>query len=190
MVRSNNQICKNCPYYNQKHLEGTKYKLKSKNPKLEMENNNSDTLLILQSPGENEWKNCKPLYYDENVNKNTAGARINKACEANGNKREDYSITNIVQCFQGKKLNSNDDDKLDKNAKECCLGNLINDLRTHKWEKIIVFGSEAKKQVKRAIRREKMKFEKIYYSNHPTAKRGKPTDEDLKRLLRKGEPNE
>ena len=151
MADYSDKRCNECPYHNQKHLIGTLFELWSVDYlPLEMEDNGSDILLIFQSPGENEWKYGKPIYFDNMSNKNTAGARLKKAWDSNNKKRSDFNITNIVQCFQGKKSNGKDDENLNSEAKRHCLDYLIDDLKKFqgKGKKIIVFGYQAKQQVK------------------------------------------
>lgn len=186
MANYSDKRCNGCPYHNQKHLIGSnaKYVTNRPNPPLEMEDNGSNILLVFQSPGENEWKYGKPVYFNPTCSKNTAGARLEKTWKSNKKSRTDFNITNIVQCFQGKKNGSKDDDKLDSKAKRHCLDYLIEDLKKYQGKRIVVFGYQAKQQVKRAISRGNLSFSELKYINHPTAKRGKPSDDVLSKLFK------
>ena len=60
-MKSYDQLCNGCPYNQGKHLKGTHFFSSSHTP-LKLESNNSPTLLVFQSPGEEEWKHGIAIY--------------------------------------------------------------------------------------------------------------------------------
>jgi hypothetical protein len=105
--------CQICPYFNQTHLN-ILYKTIRTSPPVGLEDNGSDTLLVFQSPGVNEWhvNGGHPL----KATPRSAGKRIELSWERVRKQRNtsqtpirtNYDIINVVQCFQGKAASGRD----------------------------------------------------------------------------------
>lgn len=141
MTRDYDENCVGCPY----HKDGSLHvhpPTRASYP-LEKTNNGAEVLLVLQSPGEVEWKVCLPLQNFENG----AGLRFKKSFDRIGKDRTGYDITNSVQCYQGKGANGRDK-KPSTKAQERCRNKLKMDIEEKMYRKIIVFGAVAREQVK------------------------------------------
>ena len=132
MPSSYTSHCRLCPYY------------RCGPQPLSMEwNPCSDVLLIFQAPGQQEWQNNKPIC---STSRHSAAARIRDSLCRIGKQRQDYSITNSVQCFPG--TYSSGRDKRPKARARCqCAHWLRADIGSTQWRKVIVFGAIAKKTV-------------------------------------------
>ena len=159
------QYCLDCPYCNGKHLPTEYWSMRSM--PLSMEDNNGDTLLIFQSPGIEEWKKGKPL---SSHIAQSAGGKLKTAFKLLGKSRENYSITNTVQCFPGKQEPNNGKKPRDKQpvkaAQNLCSNWLLKDIEAHEYKLIVVFGSHAHKAVKNLGFSNDKRFR---YALHPTA---------------------
>jgi uracil-DNA glycosylase len=131
-------MCENCPYNEQQHLNGTIYF--NGGNRLNFENNNSETLLVFQAPGVEEWKNGEAIH--RQVNKRATGSRIAKSWELTDRVRANYDITNVVQCFPGKYKNGRDK-KPRKLAIKKCMENLSVTIAEKNYRRIILFGKVA-----------------------------------------------
>ena len=166
----NNKDCKNCPYCNGKHL----------NPPvnnclpLSAELNDSNTLLIFQSPGFDEWtgnqgkNNHAPII--SNKTSSTAN-RMRKSFERNETKRDSYDITEAVQCYPGKNI-SGRDKRPSITVIRCCSGHLAFDLGKN-YEKVVVFGKVAETAVNLVFKADenlaKKYVGKIIFVPHPSS---------------------
>lgn len=133
-----------CPYIEQAHIDDSKLKTSRVNPPIELENNNSDILLIFQSPGYFEWK-IGSAVQDTTKTGGTAGSRISDSWKRVSKSRSDFDIVNLVRCFPGRKEKRD----LEPNIKSICscTVKLGFDLMKKDYKKIIVFGALAKKSV-------------------------------------------
>lgn len=132
-------ICKLCPYWNQR-LDGS-LRVDRKNVPLGPEINGSDTLLVFQAPGDEECHLHKPL---QPIIKpgGTAGRRVELSWIRKRKSRTDYDITNVVQCFPGKKNDGRDKSPVEK-AIIACSQRLYILLNTYRYRKVISFGKIA-----------------------------------------------
>ena len=78
----------------------------------------------------------------------SAAGRIRKSLANIEKSREDFSITNAIQCYPGKSSDKNRDNKPREQARKACAKRLKLDIESHKWCRIIVFGRVAEKSVK------------------------------------------
>lgn len=136
--------CGVCPYIEQAHIHDLKLKTSRVNPPIELENNNSDILLIFQSPGDVEWKIGRAVQDTTKIG-GTAGSRISDSWKRVSKSRTDFDIVNLVRCFPGRKEKRD----LKPNMKSICscTVKLSFDLIKKEYKKIIVFGALAKKSV-------------------------------------------
>lgn len=135
--------CKTCPYYLQNHLTGLS-RTTRESPAITLENNSSSTLLLFQSPGDNEWHAGKAIQPTIKQG-GTAGVRIKNSWERKNKSRTDFDIINAVQCFPG---NDGDRDLSPKLMAICsCSKRLQSVLESKKYKEIIVFGSIAEEAV-------------------------------------------
>jgi uracil-DNA glycosylase family 4 len=115
-----------------------------------MEENHADVLLIFQAPGVDEWEKGKPVASNKS---NSVGMRLEAAFRRANRIRQNYNITNTVQCFPGKK--SPVDNKKTRDvapraaAHRHCAEWLRQDIRAHKYKRIVVFGAHARKAVQK-----------------------------------------
>ena len=151
------KYCHRCPY-----TASDAHRLHGQcvNP-LTMEINSTKNLIVLQSPGEAEWRERKPLA--SSVPQSAAG-RINASLSRLGKKREDFSITNAVQCFPGRGINGRDLKPHDE-AQHACQNYLSGDIRAFSFQIIIVFGKIAQKSCERLGYLEDPRFQ---YLGHPS----------------------
>ena len=138
--------CLGCPYAESLHL-GDSFTTSAASP-LSMENNGARTLLIFQSPGVEEWRVKRPL---ASLHGGSAGDNIRRAFARVGKTREDFNITNSVQCYQGKlqaqgKLAPRDK-KPSEIARKHCANWLRLDIEKYDYSRIVVFGAVAMKSV-------------------------------------------
>ncbi|OTE98023.1 hypothetical protein BCS42_11350 [Crenothrix sp. D3] len=127
-----------------------------------MEDNGSDTLLVFQAPGEEEWMKQGIPLYPEIKRGGTAGSRIKLSWEreqkcrnTSSPTRTDYDIVNVVQCFPDKDPNSNEnrDAKPNVMAVCCCSNRLLTILQQKNYVKIIAFGDIAQQVLPSLISR-------------------------------------
>lgn len=139
--------CVGCPYENSKHLSDEERQVRTL--PLSMEGYSASVLLIFQAPGEEEWRLGKPI---SNTKSLSAGGRLARAFKEIGKNRTDYSITNTVQCFPGKREQSRAERSRDKLppalVRQRCGQWLLEDIRSRPFSRIVVFGSFARKAVK------------------------------------------
>jgi len=113
------------------------------NNPLSEELNNSLTLLIFQAPGIEEWNQGVPIISSSPY---SAAARIRNSLNRMGKSRGDFDITNSVQCYPG--VNGQGRDKAPKETvRRKCQSWLDINITIKEYNKIIVFGSIAKKSV-------------------------------------------
>lgn len=125
--------CHQCPYL------GRRNRLP-----LSMEINSLDVLLVFQAPGIYEWRYGRPIC---SPSPKSAAARIRNSLCRIGKSRRDFSITNAVQCYPGKKSNGRDKCP-NRQACRHCAQRLRNDIVAYDWRKIIVFGTVAEWSVR------------------------------------------
>lgn len=140
--------CKKCPYFEQSHLANADMVIRDFIP-LQLENNNSSVLIILQAPGSEEWKNGKPLQ-DTSKKGGTAGSRVSKSWKSKGKERTDFDIVEAVRCYPGKGKKGRDNEPVDE-AKKCCANILEREINSNKYSTIIVFGTPAKEAISRIM---------------------------------------
>ncbi|MGR5329437.1 hypothetical protein [Photobacterium damselae] len=134
--------CKECPYYQQHHLSNSQHKTDRKDPPIMLENNNSDTLLVFQAPGKEEWEVGKSIQPTV-IKGGTAGRRIELSWSRQGKKRDDFDIINSVQCFPGLDIDGRDNEPLSK-ARSLCGLRLNEVIQEGSYGTIITFGNNAK----------------------------------------------
>ena len=138
--------CIGCPYENAQHLSVAAREIRA--TPLAMENNNGSILLIFQAPGINEWANGRPV---SSIEANSTGMKLEMAFAHYNKTRANFNITNAVQCFPGKKDAKNGKRPRDKApvaaARRHCGYWLRKDITAHNYERIVVFGSPARKAV-------------------------------------------
>ena len=146
--------CDGCPYDEARHLS-TEDKATRSTP-LSMENNCASILLVFQAPGENEWEEGRPICSEA---PGSAGTRLKDAFRKLGKTREDFNITNCVQCFPGKRsinpekpLTNPDAKPRDKapsaEARAHCSRWLREDIEAANYKRIVVFGKVAAKMMR------------------------------------------
>lgn len=131
-----------CPYKKAAADDDGNFNKSARAP-LHMEGNSSQTLLILQAPGLDEWEARKPLWSE---NPHSASARIRNSLRRIGLARTDFSITNSTQCYPGKGKLSRDKPPL-ASARRCCSYWLKQDITSAEFSRIVVFGTLAEKSV-------------------------------------------
>jgi len=129
--------CTNCPYNNQAHLVSPAHITKRANPPIELEDHNSDVLLVFQAPGDIEWSAGLAIQPTKKPG-GTAGVRIKKSWERKKKSRSDFNIINAVQCFPG---NDGDRDLSPNSMAICSCSKRLKDILNAKtYQKIIAFG--------------------------------------------------
>lgn len=108
-----------------------------------MEVNATRALLIFQAPGEQEWRSQRPVI---SVSDRSAARRFRDSLDRIGKSRQDFSITNVVQCYPGRGRNGRDKRPREQ-AKRSCAQRLRADIEDYCWRRIIVFGSIPKKSI-------------------------------------------
>jgi uracil-DNA glycosylase family 4 len=163
MPSFDSRYCLKCPYRNQAHLP-PEWKQNRETVPLDVDDNESDILLVAQAPGEAEWIAGKPLQPTTRQG-GTAGSRIAQSWERTGKERESFNITNAVQCFPGK------GDKRDlapaPEAVSACAGWLRDAMRARSYRKVIAFGDVAAQVVGIVVTLEDLSCE-VQYVPHPT----------------------
>jgi uracil-DNA glycosylase family 4 len=134
---------------------------------LSMEDNGSDTLLVFQSPGIEEWKTGTPI---SSSNPRSAAAKMRKVFELVGSDRGQFNITNAVQCFPGKRgaevgLNSRDRSP-PAEVLVACSQWLETDIHKRSYKRVVVFGRVAEKMVRKLIGMDS----RLLYVPHPSAR--------------------
>lgn len=133
---------------------------------MSMEDNGADVLLIFQAPGVAEWQEGKPIC---SVHSSSAGGRLAVAFNALGRTRQDYNITNTVQCFPGKRASISGERSRDKippaAVRHCCSNWLRDDIEGRPYRLVVVFGREAQKAVRALGYKNDQRFR---FSKHPT----------------------
>ena len=157
--------CAACPYVDAKHLSSAERTVRCQ--PIPLERNGSKVLLIFQSPGVDEWKNGSPV---SSCNPRSAGMKLQAAFRSIGSGRSAFDIANVVQCFPGKKTPVGKDAPRDNAplsaAVSACSKWLQEDILNGKYERIVVFGSPAK----RALRRLGYKNDSLFsFVRHPSA---------------------
>lgn len=139
--------CEGCPYQSAAHLPASFRQIRA--APLSMEDNHASVLLIFQAPGVDEWSNGKPVI---STNPSSAGVRLEAAFRIAHRTRQDYNITNTVQCFPGKKpqhgITKPRDNVPPAAVRRHCSEWLRQDIDTHNYKRIVVFGSHAHKAVR------------------------------------------
>jgi uracil-DNA glycosylase family 4 len=142
--------CLGCTYKDQMQLEGTSYYVSRSNIPVSIDKGlNSNMLIVLQAPGEEEWKKGRPLQAIKKVG-GTAGRRIELSWKRVGKKRTEFDITSSVQCFPGKKADGRDLEPSDISI-ECCFQWLKEDIKNGNYTKIIGFGDIAIQQIYKVV---------------------------------------
>ena len=145
----NSDFCKDCPYSESKHLIGS-----LKNEPIKPEIHNSDTLLVFQAPGKDEWSGNNGTTRRAPIisnNPHSAAARMRNSFARKNVRREDFDITEVVLCYPGKYESNNRDMKPKKTAIDNCIKNLENIISQGNYTTIISFGEVAKCAVKKAL---------------------------------------
>ena len=168
MANYNSEFCKGCPYCPPKAEQCSVPRPLSK------ESNNANTLLIFQAPGAKEWAVGRPLI---NEDARSAGGRLKKAWSNKKKCRKDFDITNAVQCYPGKRKNSNRDARPLMAAQLHCQQWLAKDIKEREYLKIIVFGSLARKTIDRLNLRD----DRFVFLKHPS---GGLSNEDLENAIK------
>ena len=137
------------------------------------ENPNSTALLILQSPGKEEWEQRRPLC---SSGVTSAAVRIENSLDRIGRCRKEFSITNAVQCFPSGTSSSPDFIK----AHGQCANWLRQDIEARDWRRIVVFGRIAELSVRSLGYSERT--DRVRFLLHPT--RGQVDEADIDDALR------
>jgi len=140
--------CNGCPYLNADQLQSHFQKMRA--IPLSMEENNADVLLIFQAPGVDEWAKGKPVISTKN---GSAGVRLEAAFRRANRTRQNYNITNTVQCFPGKKpqvgVTKPRDLAPSAAARRHCAEWLRQDIEARTYTRIVVFGTPAANAVRK-----------------------------------------
>lgn len=131
--------CHSCPYFQQKHLPITQHTSRI-SPPIELEAHGSSTLLIFQAPGDIEWAVGQAIQPTTKIG-GTAGVRIRNSWVRRGKIREDFDITNAVQCFPGN--GGARDIKPTDAAISFCAERLMKALEEGHYSNVIAFGDVA-----------------------------------------------
>lgn len=130
--------CRNCPYHPDNGLVPSPRSDRVRVP-LSAEINGSLTLLLLQSPGINEWDDGRPLSSAENA---SARWRFEAALGKAGRRREDFDIAEAVNCYPGQD-DDGDDRKPSVGAIEACSRWLAELIRERRYTTVVLFGRVA-----------------------------------------------
>lgn len=164
MPSFDSSYCLKCPYRNQAHLT-QEWRQDRETVPLDVEDNESDILLVVQAPGEAEWEVGRPLQPTTRQG-GTAGSRIAQSWERTRKERKSFNITNAVQCFPGK------GDKRDQapapQAVSACSGWLRDAMRARRYRKVIAFGEVAAQVVGIVVTLEDLLCE-VKYVPHPNS---------------------
>jgi uracil-DNA glycosylase family 4 len=133
---------------------------------LSMEDHTASVLLIFQAPGIEEWKSGKPI---SSLDSKSAGARLASAFHLAGKDRNDYNITNTVQCFPGKRGHCSISKPRDKTppakVRQHCNEWLRQDIEMYQYKRVVVFGALARKAVWELGYKNDPRF---HFIKHPT----------------------
>jgi len=139
--------CQGCPYEGASHLDDRFSDCEAR--PLSMEDNGASVLLIFQSPGVEEWRTKRPL---ASLNRMSTAMRLQRAFAKTHLTRQNFNITNAVQCYQGKappiEGKPPRDDELCETAIKHCAQWLKLDIENHNYARIVVFGRVAKRSVR------------------------------------------
>jgi len=166
MPSFDSRYCFKCPYKNQAHLP-PKWRQDRETVPLDVEDNESDILLVVQAPGEAEWAVGKPLQPTTRRG-GTAGIRVAQSWERTGKERESFNITNAVQCFPGK--GNKRDRPPDPRAVIACSGWLRDAMSARRYRRVIAFGDVAAQVVGIVVTLEDLPCE-VRYLPHPNSGR-------------------
>lgn len=142
--------CNGCTY-NPPNITNNSYNYGSHNNNYQsllpigLENNNSTELLVFQSPGQDEWTgktNSTNRIPIDSINLHSAAARMRNSFDRKGTARQDYDITEAVQCYPQKCSNGRDK-KPKQKAIACCQQYLKKVIMNHNYSKIVCFGDIA-----------------------------------------------
>lgn len=158
--------CSVCPYRDQLQLVGTEWIVEGGVPLNIEKGKNTSTLLVFQSPGVEEWKARRPLMAVAKRG-GTAGSRIERSWVRTNKSRENFDITNSVQCYAGQ-YTSGRDKPPSTAARLNCLEWLKSDIDKGKYTRIFAFGRLAGKQASKAIRELGLDMEILTEIIHPT----------------------
>ena len=138
---NNYSRCFSCPYKNQQHL-GSSQQSKVNTPlsiRYGIKNGvSADELLVFQSPGIDEWQgntvsgNREPI---DSKSHHSAAARMRNSMRRKNVTKDDYDITEAVQCFPGKKGNNRYKQPC-ASSKLYCIQYLVNDLMKKQYKKL------------------------------------------------------
>lgn len=160
----NSEFCNGCPYNNCPHLDN-----KLKKAPIKSELNHSNTLLVFQSPGKDEWSGNNgtterlPII---SKSSHSAAARMRKSFARKNLSREDFDITEAVLCYPGQYGNGRDK-KPRKNAVIKCNKHLEKMILNGNYSTIVSFGDIANRAVNKALENLKMPNIKHKISKHP-----------------------
>ncbi|WP_257455408.1 uracil-DNA glycosylase family protein [Archangium lipolyticum] len=142
MPNLESDTCRNCPYHPRQGLVPSPRSGRAHVP-LSAEVHGSETLLLFQAPGINEWSDGRVLSSQES---RSAGQRFDTALANAGKRREDFDIAEAVNCYPGQNANGRDlTPKI--GAVEACsrwLAELINEKR---YTKVVLFGRVAEQSL-------------------------------------------
>ena len=168
--------CIGCPYHNAAHLPVASREVRS--VPLSMEDHGASILLIFQALGVEEWTNGRPV---AGTNPGSAGVRLEAAFRIARRTRQDYNITNTVQCFPGKKPQvgaaRSRDSAPRAAARQHCSEWLRQDIQAHSYKRIVVFGAHARRAVRDLGFGDDPRF---HFIRHPT---GGISNEDLAKAV-------
>jgi uracil-DNA glycosylase len=102
------------------------------------------TTTVFQAPGNDEWRVGKAIQPTIKPG-GSAGRRIEMSWERSHKQRTDFDIINSVQCFPGNE--GKRDFVPDAMSIYSCSQRLENILKSHSYEKIVVFGDIAKQVI-------------------------------------------
>ena len=170
----NYSLCdSNCPYNINNCNSFTSVRRRDQNNPLELEDNDSKTLLVFEAPGYYEWINQSPIYDSRQLGmENSAGSKIADAFEQCNKNRMDYDIAEAVSCFPGTKSNLIQDEVCQ--AAKFCEKYLMSYIYTKKYSKIVCWGYIAHNSVVNIVNilqeRDHTYCPSIIFAKHPTAK--------------------
>jgi hypothetical protein len=131
-------------------LQGSQYVTTRPSPPIELEDNNSTTLLVFQSPGDVEW-DVGHAIEDHNLKGRSCGAKVARSWSRKKRTRSEFDIVNVVQCYQGKNLNTSKDEAIPKPIVRTCSARLEAALKRKKYVEAIGFGVHANRSLRTII---------------------------------------
>ena len=146
------------------HCLGCPYRERCNRFPLSMEVNSHDVLLIFQSPGIYEWRKGRPIFSPRS---HSAAARMRNSWRRINRVRRDFSITNAVQCYPGKRSDGLDKDPRVQARRQCAEW-LKRDILAFDWRKIVVFGRIARQSVQEDLGFRDRRFS---FVPHPSGRR-------------------